>query len=158
MYCPTCHHQDTKVIDTRIFNDGLSIRRRRKCEACEKRFTTYENVELETPTIVKHDGRREAFNGEKILKGLSKACQKRPISSEDIHSIIESVKKTISEIGSKEVPSKLIGEIVMENLHHLDPVAFVRFASFYWDFKDINGFVKTLQNNKLIEKEDNHVQ
>lgn len=158
MHCPTCQHSDTKVIDTRILDEGLSIRRRRRCESCGKRFTTYENVEFETPSIVKHDGRREAFNEDKIMKGLTKACQKRPISSEQIYSIIDAVKKIISECGTKEVPSKLIGEIVMEKLHHLDPVAFVRFASFYWDFKDIDGFVKTLQNNKLIDKEVNHVQ
>jgi transcriptional repressor NrdR len=146
LHCPSCQAEDTKVIDSRALAGGLSIRRRRKCEVCEKRFTTYEHFEAEIPAIVKQDGRRESFDPEKIMKGLTKACQKRPISSDQLHQLIDSTQKTLCDRGTKEVPSSLVGEIVMDALYRLDPVSYVRFASFYWNFNDIDGFVKTLQN------------
>lgn len=147
MHCPICSATDTKVIDSRLLQEGSSVRRRRKCEACETRFTTYEKIQLQMPMVVKQDGRRENYNREKVLSGLNKACQKRPISTRQIDELIESVEKKILEVFPEEVPSDFLGEVIMKNLHKLDPVAFVRFASFYWNFDDIKEFISSLELN-----------
>jgi len=146
MHCPKCNKTDTKVIDSRLLPEGQSIRRRRKCEQCDFRFTTYERFQAQLPAVVKHDERRENYNRDKILKGLKKACQKRPISSDQIDQLIDSVEKDMVDNFPKEISTDALGELVMEKLYQLDPVSYVRFASFYWDFKDIESFVKNLQN------------
>lgn len=153
MHCPVCLAEDTKVLESRVHQDGLSIRRRRKCEACQRRFTTYEKVEVQIPVVVKNDGRRESFSKEKLQRGLKKACQKRPISMEKIDSLIESLEKHLVENYEREVPANVIGEFLMREMLAIDPVAYVRFASFYWRFGDVAEFVKTLQDNSL-KKQD----
>lgn len=147
MYCPSCNAQDTKVIDSRHLSDGLAVRRRRECQSCGKRYTTYEKLQLQMPAIVKNDKRREPFNREKISKGINKACQKRPVTTSEINRLIDEVERTLSENHPGEVSAKIVGEITMEKLYQLDPVAFVRYASFYWNFKDINGFIASLQKS-----------
>lgn len=152
MHCPSCHAVDTKVIETRILQNGMSVRRRRRCEDCDKRFTTYENVTIQIPAVVKADGRRENFNREKIVKGLTKACQKRPISRDQIHALIDGLEKHLSELALKEIKGEFIGNYVMEELYKLDPVSYVRFASFYWEFSNIEDFVSNLEKNIRIHK------
>lgn len=147
MQCPSCNTNDTKVIDSRLLLEGQTVRRRRKCESCDFRFTTYEKIQIQMPAVVKHDGRRENFNREKILKGLKKACQKRAVSTDELDKLIDNVEKIILENHPKEVPAEKIGDYTMTALHQLDPVSYVRFASFYWDFNDIDSFVSSLQNN-----------
>ncbi len=146
MHCPKCNTTDTKVIDSRLLPEGQSIRRRRKCESCDFRFTTYERFQAQLPSVVKHDERRENYNREKILKGLKKACQKRPISSDQIDQLIDTIEKTMVDCYPKEISSSVLGELIMEKLYQLDAVSYVRFASFYWEFKDIESFVTNLQN------------
>ena len=145
MHCPSCHAQDTKVIETRILQNGMAVRRRRRCEDCDKRFTTYENFTQQLPAIVKADGRRENFNREKIVKGLTKACQKRPVSVDQIHALIDGLERYLAELSVKEIQAETIGNFVMEKLYKLDPVSYVRFASFYWTFNDIEDFVSNLE-------------
>lgn len=149
MICPQCSDSETKVIDSRLQLEGQSVRRRRKCDKCEFRFTTHEKIVHQIPPLVKADGRRETFNKEKVLKGLKKACQKTDISSSQIDDVVESLEGMLRDYPAKEVPSKLIGEYVTEKLRQLDPVAYVRFASFYWNFNDIEGFVTSLKNNEI---------
>lgn len=149
MNCPHCNDSETKVIDSRLQLEGQSVRRRRKCEKCGFRFTTHEKIIHQIPPIVKADGRRETFNKEKVMKGLKKACQKTNISSSEIDDVVESLEGMLRDYPAKEVPSQLIGEYVTEKLRQLDPVAYVRFASFYWDFNDIEGFVTSLKNNEV---------
>ncbi|TBL75595.1 transcriptional regulator NrdR [Paenibacillus thalictri] len=150
MKCPYCDHPGTKVLDSRSANENKSIRRRRECEKCTKRFTTFEMVE-ETPLIViKKDGSREEFNREKILRGLIRACEKRPVSVEMLESIVSEVEKQIRNTAQAEVDSREIGEFVMEQLYPMDEVAYIRFASVYRQFKDIGMFMKEL--NDLLGK------
>ena len=149
MHCPICHAADTKVIDSRESADGTSIRRRRKCEVCQKRFTTYEQLPVHMPSVVKNDGRRETYDREKILIGIRKACHKRPISTEQILEIAEQIEKNMSDSTAQEISTTAIGEQIMAQLLQLDPVAYVRFASFYWNFKDIDDFVHSLQIGHL---------
>lgn len=146
MYCPNCNATDTRVIDSRLLLEENSVRRRRKCDACETRFTTYENVQIQMPLIVKKDGRREQYNRDKIMKGLNKACQKRNISTDKITNMVKKVERSILEISPTEVRAHDLGEIIMNELKELDRVAYVRYASFYWDFKEIDEFVYGLQN------------
>lgn len=146
MYCPSCNAQDTRVIDSRLLLDENSVRRRRKCDVCETRFTTYENVQIQMPLIVKKDGRREAYNREKIMKGLNKACQKRNVSTDQLNLLLNNVERSLLEISRTEVRAHDLGEIIMNLLKELDRVAYVRYASFYWDFKEIDEFVYGLQN------------
>lgn len=146
MYCPNCNATDTRVIDSRLLLEENSVRRRRKCDACETRFTTYENVQILMPLIVKKDGRREQYNRDKIMKGLNKACQKRNISTDKITNMVKQVERSILEISPTEVRAHDLGEIIMNELKELDRVAYVRYASFYWDFKEIDEFVYGLQN------------
>ncbi len=147
MRCTICNAPDTKVIDSRLLPEGTTIRRRRKCETCNQRFTTYEKIEIQMPVIVKSDGRRENYQSEKIIKGIKKACQKRPISMEQIDNLISETEKNILEIHKKEIDANIIGQMIMENIYKLDPVAYVRFASFYWNFDNIDDFIVNLQKN-----------
>ncbi len=147
MHCPSCNASNTKVVDSRHLSDGHVVRRRRECLSCTKRYTTYEKVQLEMPVIVKSDKRREPYNREKISKGINKACQKRPVTAAQINRLIDDIERHISESFPYEAPAKQIGEITMLKVYELDPVAYVRFASFYWNFKDINTFVDTLHKN-----------
>jgi transcriptional repressor NrdR len=158
MRCPFCNAQETKVTDSRMMQDGHAVRRRRKCEACHKRFTTFEKIELTMPQVIKNDGRREAFQRNKILLGLQKACQKRPISVEQIDRIIENIEKKIIEKGESEISSNAIGQLIMSYLNNLDPVAYVRFASVYKTFQDIDEFLMDLkldQNYKATQIKEN---
>ncbi len=145
MKCPFCAKIDNKVIDSRLGKDGRMIRRRRECLNCEKRFTTYEKVEAVLPMIVKKDGRREPFNHEKIRAGIQKACQKRPISMNTIDDFVDSLGQLFQESGHREIKSSDIGERVIERLKEWDDVAYVRFASVYRQFKDINEFMTELK-------------
>ena len=147
MKCPFCGHLEDKVIDSRTNKDGNAIRRRRVCLKCSKRFTSYERVEDIIPMVVKKDGRRESFDRGKILTGLKKACEKRPIGMDILEGITDAIEKKLIGLGAKEVQSTWVGEQVMSSLRDLDKVAYVRFASVYRQFKDINEFmteVKTL--------------
>lgn len=148
MKCPYCQASETKVVDSRLLKEGSSVRRRRKCESCDKRFTTYETIEISMPFIVKLDGRREPYKREKILSGIEKACQKRPISTEQVERIVENIEKQIREISEKEVSSKQIGHIVTMYLRNLDPVAYIRFASVYRKFQDVDEFVNDIQHEE----------
>jgi transcriptional repressor NrdR len=151
MRCPFCGDLEDKVIDSRISKDGYSIRRRRECITCKKRFTTHEKIEETLPSIIKKDGRRESFDRDKILNGMKKACQKRPISTESIEAAVDKIEREIQERGVKEIKSSEIGERIMQELHDLDEVAYVRFASVYRSFKDISEFmaeVKALLGTK----------
>ncbi|MCZ8511921.1 transcriptional regulator NrdR [Paenibacillus filicis] len=150
MKCPYCDYPGTKVLDSRSANENKSIRRRRECEKCQKRFTTFEMVE-ETPLIViKKDGSREEFSREKILRGLIRACEKRPVSMERLEMIVSEVEKQLRNTAQAEVDSREIGEILMSELYPVDEVAYIRFASVYRQFKDINMFMKEL--NELLGK------
>ncbi len=146
MRCPYCSSVDNKVVDSRIGKEGDSIRRRRECLQCEGRFTTYERVEEVLPSVIKKDGRREPYDRMKILNGLKKACEKRPISVEALEKTVADIEKSLQDRGFKEIPSTAIGEEVMGQLHSLDEVAYVRFASVYRSFKDINEFMNELKD------------
>jgi transcriptional repressor NrdR len=145
MKCPFCPSQDNKVIDSRLSNQGAVIRRRRECLGCERRFTTYERVEEILPMVVKKDGRREAFDRQKIVAGLELACRKRPVSSEQIEAIVDGIERRLQEMGEKEIPTTFVGESVMRELSRLDEVAYVRFASVYRSFKDVGEFMTELK-------------
>ncbi|MEJ2182406.1 MAG: transcriptional regulator NrdR [Nitrospirota bacterium] len=145
MKCPFCGHHEDKVIDSRTSKDGAAIRRRRECLACERRFTSYERVEEVLPLVVKKDGRREPFDREKILVGLAKALEKRPVDVEARELAADAVERKFLSLGLKEVPSSQVGEEVMECLKDLDQVAYVRFASVYRDFKDVTEFLDELK-------------
>jgi len=145
MKCPFCNHNEDKVVDSRETADACAIRRRRECLNCGRRFTTYEYVEKTPLMVIKKDGRREPFNREKILSGLFKACQKRPISIDILEKLVNEVEKELQKKFDQEVESKCIGELVMEKLSKLDDVAYVRFASVYRQFKDINQFMRELR-------------
>lgn len=146
MRCPHCSSLDNKVVDSRMGKEGDSIRRRRECLKCEGRFTTYERVDEVLPAVIKKDGRREPYDRMKILNGLKKACEKRPISMEMLEKAVEGIEKSLQEKGFKEIPSTVIGEEVMERLHGLDEVAYVRFASVYRSFRDISEFMSELKD------------
>lgn len=145
MKCPYCDNVESKVIDSRLAKDGASTRRRRECERCEKRFTTYERYEESLPMVVKKDSRREAFDRHKIFQGIQRACEKRPVSVEQMNAIVDRIAWWAQESGAQEVPSVEIGEHVMEALHDLDGVAYVRFASVYRSFRDIGEFMNELE-------------
>ncbi len=158
MKCPFCEFHDSKVIDSRAAEEGNSIRRRRECLQCAKRFTTYEMVEDLPLRVVKKDGRRMAFDRSKILNGLMKACEKRPISLEVLEETADKVEKELRNSMEREIPSRLIGEVLMKHLKNLDHVAYVRFASVYREFTDIDNFMQELEalkdtaaNNKKAE-------
>lgn len=145
MKCPFCGFADTKVIDSRLGKEGNNIRRRRECFDCERRFTTYERIEETLPLVVKKDGRREPFDRQKIIAGMQRACEKRPISIATIEKTVDRLELSLQESGDKETESSRIGQAVMEALHEMDEVAYVRFASVYRQFKDINEFMSELK-------------
>jgi transcriptional repressor NrdR len=140
MHCPFCGAIDTKVIDSRLVTDGNNVRRRRECITCEERFTTYESAELVMPRIIKTDGIREPFNEDKLMMGLTKALEKRPVSIEKVEEAITRIKANLRSSGEREIQSRAVGERVMIELRDLDEVAFVRFASVYRSFKDLDEF------------------
>jgi len=146
MKCPFCGHLEDKVVDSREGKEGSSIRRRRECLRCRRRFTTYEHIEDVLPVVVKKDGRRELFDRNKILSGLKKACEKRPVGMDALEDAVSRIEKKVQESGEKEIPSTMLGEEVMRELHGLDEVAYVRFASVYREFKDINQFMDELSD------------
>ncbi|MFK7990946.1 MAG: transcriptional regulator NrdR [Sandaracinaceae bacterium] len=146
MKCPFCGVLDNRVIDSRLSQGGEVTRRRRECEGCVRRYTTYERVEQVLPYVIKKDGRRESFDRMKILGGLRRACEKRPVSSEALELLVDSIERDMVETGEKEVPSSKVGERIMEGLRSLDQVAYVRFASVYRSFKDIHEFMDELSH------------
>ncbi|UCG07508.1 MAG: transcriptional repressor NrdR [Desulfobacterales bacterium] len=151
MKCPYCGDIDNKVIDSRLSKDASVIRRRRECLGCTRRFTTYEHIEEISIMIIKKDGRREVFNREKVRSGIQKACEKRNISMNLIEEFIDELERDLRETGEKELPASAVGEKIMAKLHELDDVAYVRFASVYREFKDVNDFfaeLKTLLSNQ----------
>ena len=155
MHCPFCQAQDTKVIDSRLVGDGSQIRRRRECELCQARFTTFETADLALPRIIKSDGERQPFNGTKLKAGMLRALEKRPLSSEEVDAVFGKVLTQIRQLGEREIPSRMLGEIVMKSLKSVDQVAYVRFASVYRDFQDIEEFaqeISTLSKEKKRSK------
>ncbi len=146
MRCPFCRHRGNRVVDSRLSNDAMMIRRRRACSACKRRFTTYERVGDNAPMVVKKDGRREPFDRAKIIAGLKRACEKRPVSMETIDQIANRIETAMAEQSDREVPSNAVGEAVMNELHKIDQVAYVRFASVYRSFKDIDEFMHELED------------
>lgn len=152
MQCPRCQHNGTRVVDSRPADDGRAIRRRRECESCSFRFTTFERMEQAPILVVKKNGDREEFNREKLLRGIVRACEKRPISMGTMEKIVEDVEREIRKRGENEIPSKQIGEYVMEHLAEIDEIAYIRFASVYRQFKDIEVFMKEMQE---LEKKRN---
>lgn len=155
MYCPFCKAEDTKVIDSRLVADGSEVRRRRECIRCEERFTTYEVAELTLPKIVKRDDRRTPFDEEKLRAGMIRALQKRPVSMEQIEAAINRIKYRLQITGERELSSQFIGEAVMEELRSLDQVAYVRFASVYRSFQDVNAFHEEIQRLQSQPSETN---
>ncbi|MBY0099040.1 transcriptional regulator NrdR [Mesobacillus maritimus] len=151
MKCPACHNNNSRVLDSRPVDEGKSIRRRRECEACSYRFTTFEKVEESPLIVVKKEGTREEFNRDKLLRGLIKACEKRPVALKQLEDLVSEVEKELRSNGVSEVKSELVGEMVMDRLAKVDEVAYVRFASVYRQFKDINVFIDELK--ELIKKE-----
>ncbi|MFA9454084.1 MAG: transcriptional regulator NrdR [Candidatus Aminicenantaceae bacterium] len=145
MKCPYCDHAESKVIDSRESKNGFTIRRRRECLACTKRFTTYEKIEKIPYMVVKKDGQRQCFDDQKLLKGLLKACEKRPIAIADLEEIVEEIETILQDKAEKEMRAEEIGQYVMRRLHELDKVAYVRFASVYRDFKDVVEFKEELE-------------
>ncbi len=145
MRCPYCAHLEDRVVDSREAQEGQATRRRRECLRCGRRFTTYERVEDVLPHVVKKDGRREAFDRRKIVEGLQRACQKRPVSREQIDELVAAVEREVQEIGEREVSSHVVGEAVMRRLRALDQVAYVRFASVYRAFTDVDEFMSELE-------------
>jgi transcriptional repressor NrdR len=145
MRCPFCFADDTRVVDSRLAEDGASVRRRRECAACHERFTTFEYAELRMPQVVKSDGRREPFNEEKLRSGMSRALEKRPVDMATIDAIIGRIKHKLAACGEREVSSRRIGEWLMQELKDVDAVAYVRFASVYHSFQDLNAFSEELE-------------
>jgi transcriptional repressor NrdR len=150
MQCPYCGNRNDKVIDSRVSRNASSVRRRRECLKCKKRFTTYEYVERIPLMVMKKDSRREPFDREKLMSGILKACEKRPVSVERIGRLVDSIEQKLEKTHEREVRSKEIGELVMKALHSLDEIAYVRFASVYRQFKDVGQFVKELK--KFLRK------
>lgn len=146
MHCPFCGADDTKVIDSRLVAEGDAVRRRRQCQVCEERFTTFETAELVMPRIVKRDGTREPFDEEKLRRGLTRALEKRPVPIEEIESAINRIMHNLRSTGERELPSLTVGEEVMKELRRIDGVAYVRFASVYRDFQDVSEFEKEIKS------------
>ncbi|QGG59708.1 transcriptional regulator NrdR [Loigolactobacillus bifermentans] len=151
MHCPRCHHNGSRVVDSRPTDEGRVIRRRRECESCGFRFTTFERVEQTPLLVIKKNGTREEFNREKILRGLIRSAEKRPVTMEQMTQIVDEVENKIRALGENEVASQVIGEYVMERLADVDEIAYIRFASVYRQFKDMNVFLKEL--NEIVERD-----
>ena len=150
MQCPFCNADDTRVIDSRLVAENKQVRRRRECLSCNERFTTYETAELLMPRVVKSDGRRVAFDEQKLRQGIQRSLEKRPVSVEQVEAAISEIKRNLRSQGEREIPSRAIGEAVMEQLRTLDQVAFVRFASVYRSFQDLDEFRKEI--DKLVSE------
>src|ERR1700722_8665156 len=153
MRCPFCRHRGNRVVDSRMSGDGSTIRRRRMCSSCKRRFTTYERVEEAAPMVVKKDSRREPYERHKVIAGIKRACEKRPVSMETIEEIADRIEAAAAELGGKEVPTDFIGSAVMNELHEIDQVAYVRFASVYRSFKDIDEFMHELEDLIRLRKD-----
>lgn len=149
MHCPFCGADDTKVIDSRLVSDGNQVRRRRECLSCRERFTTYEVAELLMPRVIKNDGTREPFAEAKLRAGLQRALEKRPVSTEDVEAAISRIRHNLQAMGEREIPSRVIGEKVMDELRQLDQVAYVRFASVYRSFQDVEEFRREIDSLSL---------
>ncbi len=145
MHCPFCAHDDTRVVDSRVVEDGSAVRRRRHCEACGKRFSSYERAELRLPLVIKKDGTRVAFNIEKVRDGMQKSLEKRPVTADDLEKSVYSVLKSVQETNENEISAETIGDFVMEQLRKLDGVAYVRFSSVYREFKDVDEFLTAVR-------------
>ena len=145
MKCPYCGHLDNRVVDSRLNKDYTITRRRRLCESCERRFTTYERLEVTMPMLIKKDGRREVWDRLKVVEGLKKACEKRPVSMTELEEFVDSIERELQDLGEREVPISMIGQKVMDGLRKMDDVAYVRFASVYRQFKDLNEFMAELK-------------
>lgn len=145
MHCPFCNNPDTRVIDSRLLGEGDQVRRRRECQRCKARFTTYETAELSLPRIIKSDGRRETFVEEKLCTGILKALEKRPVPMDQVEEVINQVKRKVRETGEREIDSRHLGELVMDALRGLDQVAYVRFASVYRSFEDVRAFLEEIE-------------
>ena len=145
MHCPFCREQDTKVVDSRLVNDGDAVRRRRSCPSCGERFNTFEYPELSMPKLIKRDGSREVFDEKKLRAGFVKALEKRPVGEEEVEISISNIKYALRSRGDREVPALSLGELVMDELKSLDPVAYVRFASVYRDFQDVKDFADVVE-------------
>jgi transcriptional repressor NrdR len=156
VHCPFCGHDDTRVLDSRPTDEGGSVRRRRECAMCSRRFTTYERVEEPPLLVVKKDGRREAFDRQKLLRGILTACEKRPVPLGKLEAVVRNLERELRDRGTDEVPSHVIGELVMDRLQNLDPVAYVRFASVYRDFTDLRGFKDLLERLEHRVETDTH--
>lgn len=153
MRCPACHFEDTRVNDSRLVNEGMAIRRRRECAKCDFRFSTYEEVEILNLTVIKRDGRHEPYSKEKLERGLHKAFEKRPITHDDFKRLVNKIERDIQLAGKEEIKSSEIGEIIMRNLKRKDQVAYIRFASVYRSFKDVQSFqqeLKKLLSTKIV--------
>lgn len=148
MRCPFCSTEETKVIDSRLVSDGFQVRRRRECGQCHERFTTFETAELIVPKVIKNNGNREPFNEDKLRRGIQHALEKRPVSADDVEKAISHIIHKLRATGEREVPSQLVGTLVMEELKHLDKVAYIRFASVYLSFDNINQFSQEIENLK----------
>jgi len=161
MHCPFCPATDTKVVDSRMADEGTRVRRRRECTECDERFTTYESAELSLPRVVKSKGEREAFSEEKLRYGLERALQKRPVSGDDLEAAIDAILRRLRAFGEREISSYIIGQLVMDALRELDQVAYVRFASVYREFEDVDAFseeIKKLKDDALAEIERQQLQ
>jgi transcriptional repressor NrdR len=154
VHCPFCNHEETKVIDSRLAGEGLQVRRRRECQSCAERYTTFESAELVMPHVVKRDGRREPFDEKKLRAGILRALEKRPVKSEAVEESIGRVIHQLQTVGEREVTGQLVGDMIMEELHGLDEVAYVRFASVYRSFQDITEFQEEIQRLKLRPSPD----
>ncbi len=154
MHCPFCNHEETKVIDSRLAGEGLQVRRRRECQSCAERYTTFESAELVMPHVVKRDGRREPFDEKKLRAGILRALEKRPVKSEAVEESIGRIIHQLQTVGEREVTGRLVGDMIMEELHGLDEVAYVRFASVYRSFQDITEFQEEIQRLKLRPSPD----
>ena len=150
MHCPFCAHHDTRVIDSRLLGEGDQIRRRRECMECKARFTTYETAELSLPRVIKSDGRRETFSDDKLRGGIVKALEKRPVEMEKVDSAVNRIKRRVRESGEREIDSRRIGDLVMDELRALDQVAYVRFASVYRSFQDVTAFQEEIRRLREI--------
>lgn len=145
MYCPFCAHDDTRVVDSRVIEDGAAVRRRRHCDACGKRFSSFERAELRLPLVIKKDGTRVAFNVEKVRQGMQKSLEKRPVSADDLEKAVYKILRAVQESGDNEISAEIIGDYVMEQLRNLDGVAYVRFSSVYREFKDVDEFLTAVR-------------
>ena len=154
MHCPFCNHEETKGIDSRLAGEGLQVRRRRECQSCAERYPTFESAELVMPHVVKRDGRREPFDEKKLRAGILRALEKRPVKSEAVEESIGRVIHQLQTVGEREVTGQLVGDMIMEELHGLDEVAYVRFASVYRSFQDITEFQEEIQRLKLRPSPD----